>query len=81
MTGDASADPAPSHQLTLSDLPQIRDVGSFKAITGWVTCRLVDEHALLHCKRCGRGARVLAAPRQEFLVSVRGFVHEHDDCA
>ena len=80
MTSDASVDPAGPRQVTLSDLPQIRDEGSYKAITGWVTCRLVDEHALLHCKRCGRGDRVGSAPRPDFLVSVRGFVRQHEDC-
>jgi hypothetical protein len=80
VTGDSPVDPARTPQLTLADLPQVRDEGSYKAITGWVTCRLVDEHALLHCKRCGRGTRVLAAPRRAFLVSVREFVHEHEDC-
>jgi hypothetical protein len=62
------------------DLPQIRDVESLKSITGAVTCRLVDDHALLHCKGCGVDGRVQATPRREFLAAVRAFVGEHEHC-
>lgn len=48
-------------------------------VTGWITCRLVDEQALIHCKQCGLGQRVNASPRPDFLQAVRSFirVHEH----
>jgi hypothetical protein len=57
------------------------DAYALAAVTGWVTCRLVDDHALLHCKRCGLGVRVAAAPRGEFLLAVRAFIRSHGDCA
>ena len=76
----ASRDPSPKRQLVVPDLPQLPGVESLKAVTGSVTCRLVDERAELHCKGCGADRRVAAAPRREFLAAVRTFVGEHEDC-
>lgn len=56
------------------------DADALATVTGWVTCRLVADHALLHCKRCGLGSRVAAAPRDEFLLAVRTFIRAHGDC-
>ena len=68
--------------IAVPDLgPVGRDVDSLKPVTGWITCRLVDEHALLHCKRCATGERVGATPRPEFLSAVRAFLRAHDDCS
>jgi hypothetical protein len=49
-------------------------------VTGWVTCRLVADQALLRCKRCGVGSPVAAAPRPGFLRAVRDFIRSHGDC-
>ncbi|MDX6199973.1 MAG: hypothetical protein QOJ79_3124 [Actinomycetota bacterium] len=62
------------------DVLPLQDVESVKAMTGSVTCRLLDEQAVLQCKRCGRELEVLTAPRRDFLAAVRGFVAEHEDC-
>ena len=80
MIDDGRRDPAGQRQLLGPDLPQLQDVESLKAITGSVTCRLVDDNALLHCKRCGREAEVAATPRRDFLAAVRSFVGEHEEC-
>ena len=58
-----------------------RVVRDLEILTDRVTCRLVAEHALLHCKTCGSGERVLVEPRPDFLAAVRAFIHAHSDCA
>jgi hypothetical protein len=70
----------PTQQLVVPELPAVQDVESLKAITGTVTCRLVDDEAVLQCKRCGRDARVQATPRRDFLAAVRAFVADHEEC-
>ena len=73
---------APRQAVASPDLGPIgQDVESLKPVTGWITCRLVDEYALLHCKRCATGERVIATPRPAFLSAVRAFLHAHDDCS
>ena len=62
------------------DVPLLKDVESLKAMTGSVPCRLVDEQAVLHCKRCGRELEVPTTPRRDFLAAVRGFVGDHEEC-
>ena len=69
-----------SRQIVVPDLPQLPDLESLKAITGAVTCRLVDDDAELQCKGCGARARVRATPRRDFLAAVRGFVADHETC-
>lgn len=66
----------------MTSAPQSADAvatNTLAAVTGWVSCRLDDDHALLDCKRCGVGRRVAAAPRAQFLLAVRTFIrcHEH----
>jgi hypothetical protein len=58
----------------------VQDADALAVVTGWVTCRLVADDALLHCKRCGLGSRVAAVPRPEFLLAVRAFIRGHVDC-
>lgn len=45
-----------------------------------ITCRLVEDHALLHCKGCGLGTRTRTQPRRQFLDDVRAFIRSHRDC-
>jgi hypothetical protein len=56
------------------------DADAIAVVTGWVTCRLVDHDALLHCKRCGLDGHVATMPRGPFLVAVRSFIRWHSDC-
>ena len=70
----------PIRQLVVPELPALPDVDSLKAITGSVTCRLVDHEAVLQCKRCGNETRVSATPRRDLLAAVRGFVADHEEC-
>jgi hypothetical protein len=66
----------------VTDRPRGPDLAAdvLATVTGCVTCRLVGDHALLHCKRCGLASRVGAAPRGEFLLAVRAFIRAHGDC-
>jgi hypothetical protein len=75
-----SRDTSPKRQLVVPDLPQLPGVESLKAVTGSVTCRLVDDRAELHCKTCGADQGVVATPRRAFLAAVRTFVDAHEDC-
>ena len=80
MTGTGPREASSERQLVVPAAPPLPGVESLKAVTGSVTCRLVDEHAVLHCKRCGKQVQVAAAPRRDFLSAVRRVVAEHEEC-
>ena len=49
-------------------------------LTDNISCRVVDDRAVLRCRSCGAQDATPTVPRADFLDEVRQFIRRHRPC-